>query len=136
MSLGYELVVFTSSFKFIKFILVSHPYKRSLDKRSLDCARDFASRLGRLLDGSSSSSSFRGHFIQQVVASGVRDKIKNTRCNVHDVQQPFCFKGLGHERCTFPHVHDVHNVHASRRVQQAALSKKQPRIARAKHSNW
>ena len=87
MSLGYELVVFTSSFKFIKFILVSHPYKRSLDKRSLDCARDFASRLGRLLDGSSSSSSFRGHFIQQVVASGVRDKIKNTRCNVHDVQQ-------------------------------------------------
>jgi hypothetical protein len=31
---------------------------------------------------------------------------------IHDVQPSFCFMGLGHEHVTFPHVHDVHDVHA------------------------
>jgi hypothetical protein len=35
---------------------------------------------------------------------------------IHDVQQRFYFIGLGHERCTFPHVHDVHDVHPRRAV--------------------
>ena len=33
--------------------------------------------------------------------------------NVHDVQATFSFSGIRHERCTFPHVHDVHDVHPS-----------------------
>jgi hypothetical protein len=38
---------------------------------------------------------------------------KIPRHNVHDVHSRFCFRGLGHEHATFPHVHDVHDVHAS-----------------------
>ena len=30
--------------------------------------------------------------------------------NIHDIHSAFCFRDLGHERRTFPHVHDIHDV--------------------------
>jgi hypothetical protein len=31
--------------------------------------------------------------------------------NVHDIQEPFRFRGLGHERRNFSYVHDIHDIH-------------------------
>jgi hypothetical protein len=82
MSLDHELVVFHKFIMFIKFILVSHKCNTS----------------GWELGG------------KLRLATDVRRQQK-LPYNVHDIQEPSGFSSLGHERRTFPHVHDIHDVH-------------------------
>ena len=48
--------------------------------------------------------------MSQGLPCDVRD-VQKPLYNVHDIQATFVFRSLGHERRTFPHVHDIHDVH-------------------------
>jgi hypothetical protein len=45
--------------------------------------------------------------------------MRKNQKEVHEVHWTFCFMSLGGELLTFPHVHEVHDVHLSENLPAA-----------------